>query len=179
LKPESELVSADEFGVFAVTRDVESKPTEIEKNRQIGLQKATYGLQSDLMSRIEGFNPRWVELKKIVGRIDDAAADVRDKLFNAMFGLKSWEYELTFEQVFNKMKSPNWEQTPPQVQEFFAELVASKKKIVEFQMLVNAVNALASSFQKQIIEQEFDRPYDTLRLGDIVKYVEEHQVKAE
>ena len=175
-KPAFEVMSKDEFDTFCVTRDVESEPTQIEKQRQAGLQKATYKLQSDLMKRIQENNPRWIEVGKMVTRIDAASTDVRDKLFNAIFQTSDWFETLTVSEVFNRLKSPNWDKAPAEVQNFFAGILAINPKIVMIDQLQNAIMALISSFQRQVIEQEFDQPYETIRLADIVKYIEDHPV---
>lgn len=178
-KPESELVSEDEFKTYVVTREVESQPTEIEKNRQLGLQKATYALQGRIMKEVEGFNPRWIELGRVVTRINDASMDVRDKLFNSLFEVGSWQDDVKFGDVLNKLKNPVWEGAPDEVKAFFGLLAQNNMKVAEFEVYSNAVKALVSAFQKQLIEQEFDRPYETIRLSDIVNYIEAHPVKSD
>lgn len=175
-KPVFEVMSKDEFDTYCVTRGLDSEPTQIEVQRLNGLQKASYNLQSRLLKEVEEWNPRWPELEKIIGRMSDSSVDVRDKLLNSIFQVGDWNYDLKVADVFNKLKSPNWDNAPLEAQTFFAAILAANPSVAKLNLLLNAALAMITMFQKQVIEQEFDQPYETLRLGDVVKYVTDHPV---
>lgn len=173
-EPKGEIMHEAEFNAMAF-----DEPTP---NRSEFFQAGTFDCQKEMLSSLELYNPRWLEIPNIIKRLDDKWDELRRQLHSAVYGVKNHIDEVKVKDILDKCINVetgeiDYPQDISNIQKDIIQVLAKYEmslsdvlKPTFYQDIVTKIDEM----NRKVLTKVVQVPLNEWRLDDIIKVIEKY-----